>query len=250
MNTFLLGLMGMGRIFYDADKGGGSGGSGDGKGGKDGSDGGGGGDDIATIVKGLKESNDRMAKELADLKAAGGKPDPKDKSLNDRVEEDRKEKDKKAGDSKALEKALTFTLKSQDFLKENESILPKEMGEIFKAAEKETYDSAVEKASAIKAAMIQSFFKVEANIKVLTENQKESLEDYLKLTKNGKEERAQQIFENVFEPAMAMIKNIKKAEEIGRAKNGFGSSSDQQNAYKNKLLGLSKGHYLGEKEAK
>lgn len=245
MNSFLMGLMNMGRVFYDADKGAAGGAAGDGKGASaDGGSSGGGGTDLAAIVQGLKESNDRLMKEMAELK--GAKPN-QDKSLNDRVEEDRNNKAKKDSDNKALEQALTFTLKSHDFLKENESILPKEMGEIFKAAEKESYDSAVDKSNAIKAAMIQSFFKVQANIDILTPNQKTNLEDYLKLTKNGKEERAQLLFDNVFEPALLMVKSVKKAEEISRAKNGFGSSSSQDQAYKEKMMNLSKSHYLGEK---
>ena len=191
-----------------------------------------------------------MAEQIKELKAAleGLKPKvPEDKSLNEKVEADRKEKEKSQADQKTLESAITFTVKSGDWLKEHKEILPKEVEEIFQMADKEKYDSPIQKANAVKAGIIQSFFSVQANVDNLTESQKRTLEDYLKLTKNGREERAHQVFENIFEPAMAMTKQVKKAEEITRAKNGFGNESDNEKKYVEKLVKLSRSHYLGEK---
>ncbi len=241
MNKLFLGLIMMGMIRCAPDDGGGGGGGGDGKGGD-----GKGGKSDADIIKDLQAQiteRDGKIKELSD------KPKPKDDpSLNDRVKQEREEKDKKDGDQKALESAIRFSLQSEKFIKEHESILPKEVGDFFTAAEKEKYDSPIQKANAIKSAIIQSFFSVQANVDKLTPSHKNQLEDYLKLTKNGKEERAQSVFENIFEPSLEITKQIKKAEEITKAKNGYNNSSDADKAYKEKLMGLSKKHYLGEKK--
>jgi hypothetical protein len=118
------------------------------------------------------------------------------------------------------------------------------MTDIFQAAEKEKYDSPVHKANAIKSAMMQEFFSIQANVDLLTPHQKSSIEDYLKMTKLGKEEKAQAIFENVFEPALSMVKATKKAEELVRARNGYGNSNDMETNYKNKIMQLSGARYL------
>lgn len=168
-------------------------------------------------------------------------------SLTDKVRKDTDDRAKRDTDTKALEAALMFNLTSSEFIKANESLLPKEVGDIFKAAEKENYSSATEKANATKAAIIQSFFSMQANVDMLTENQKVILSDYLKLTKGGKEEKARQIYENLFEPTLESLKRIKKAEELSRSRNGFKNSSQIDEQYKEKLMSGSRKHYLGEK---
>lgn len=200
------------------------------------------------------------AKEMADLKAsnaalmarlekleAGGKDQKKDddSTLNDKVKKDQEAKDKQSKDSAELESALRFSLGSKDWLKTNSSLLPKEVEGLFNAAEKETYGSAIEKAQALKAGIIQSFFSIQANVDLLTPGLKSALEDYLKLTKNGKQERAQSIYDNVFEPAFEMLKRVKKAEQLRAT--GSTEGTDSETAYKNRMMALSKKHYLGEK---
>jgi hypothetical protein len=127
--------------------------------------------------------------------------------------------------------------------------MPNEIQEILTAAEKEKYDSATEKASAIKRAFIESFFAVQDNVDLLTTAQKATLDDYLKLTKNGKEAKAETVFENLFEPALETLKKVKKAEELGKARSGYASSSKVEDGYKARLMSGSKKTYLGEKGA-
>jgi hypothetical protein len=192
-------------------------------------------------VQALKEKIAALEKEKE-----GWKPSNVDLSLNDRVRRDREDRDKKDSSTKNLESALKFNLTSADFLKANDSVLPKEIGEIFQAAEREKYDSAIQKANATKSAVIQSFFAQQANVDLLTDNQKIVLSDYLKLTKDAKDEKAKDIYENLFEPALSMLKRIKKAEELGRTKMGFRDGSKGDTQYKEKLMGLSRKHFLGE----
>lgn len=227
------------------DKGGGGGGGsgGDGKGGdgKDGKgSGNGGGDDVAA----LRAANKALEERLAKLEAGGKKTDDAD-DLETKAKKAREAKEAAAGDSKKLEEALRFSLGAKDWLKANASLLPKDIEGIFTAAEKETYGNALEKDSAIKSGLIQSFFKVQANLDLLTAGPKSDLEDWLKLTPNGKEEKANSIFKSVFEPALSMLRAVKKAEQLNQG--GHVNSSEVDAAYKERLIKKSKQHYMGEK---
>jgi hypothetical protein len=192
-----------------------------------------------------------LAKELEALKAKNAEYEAKikelskeDPSLLDKARQQRKDDNQKGDDMKSLENALKFSLKSEEFLKTNASLLPKDVEDVFKAAEKENYGNAIEKVSAIKAGIIQSFFSVQANTDLLTPGLKTSLDDYLKLTKNGKQEKASQVYDQVFEPAFEMLKRVKKAEVLNK---GYGDDSDFDVAYKNKMMKLSKEVHLREK---
>ncbi len=199
--------------------------------------------DHAKEMADLKAANADLQKKLADL-AKPPPPNPDDPSLIDKARKQKEELDKKNSDSKALEKALMFSMKSEEFLKTNASLLPKDVTDIFKLAEKENYSNAIEKDSAIKAGVIQSFFSVQANLDLLTPTLKTSLDEYLKLTKDGKQEKAQAVYDSLFEPSFERLKAVKKAEALGK---GFGGHDDAETAYKNKMIILSKAHYLGEK---
>lgn len=188
------------------------------------------------------------AEDIAALKAKLAAYEEKEKQsnqdLNEKARIEREAALKKQGDFKSLEQAVEFNVNSKEFLKAHSSILPKETADIFAAAEKETYDSPVQKASAIKSGIITEFFKVQANLDLLTPSHKQTLDGFLKLTKNAKEEKAQEIYNNIFEPAIEMMKRIKKAEEVNRSLNGLGNSTDSEAAYAKKMKELSEKHYL------
>lgn len=192
-----------------------------------------------------------LAKEIADLKAqlaalAPKKDDPpKDKDLVDKAKDIQKNDSDKKSYEKNLQSALKFDLESQNFLKVNASLLPKDMPDIFKAANAENFESPIEKDQALKAGIIQSFFAVQQNLDLLTASQKNELETFLKLTKNSKQDKAQQIYDSIFEPTFENLKRIKKAEAL---RDGKGSDNYVQDAYKNRLIELSRKHYLGEKK--
>ncbi len=194
----------------------------------------------------LKTSNADLMARLAKLE--GRKPDDdkkNDDDLNDKAKKERQAKDKRSADAKQIEAALKFSLGSKEWLKNNAALLPAEMGDIFAAAEKETYDSAVDKDAAIKSGVIKSFFSVQSNLDLLTASQKSAIEEFLKLTNNGRVEKAQVLYDQIFEPAFEMLKRVKKAEELG--KSGLSTGTDAEDAYKKRLMDGSKKHYLGEK---
>lgn len=200
----------------------------------------------------LKTENETYKKPPAETPKPEPKPAEKpapdaDEDLTTKVRREQEEKAKSQGDAQKLEAALRFNLTSDKFISEHKSILPKEMADIFQAAEKESYDSPIEKANATKAALIQSFFSVQDNLDLTTPSHKAALEDYFRLTKKAKEERALDIYQNIFEPTVGMIKKIKKAEELTKAKGGYLTGSEFENAYKEKLMSGSRKHFLGDK---
>ncbi len=176
-------------------------------------------------------------------------PKPEGDPLRDKVEAERKAKEEGQASTKRIESALKFNLGIANFVKDNGDLLPSEIPEILKVADKENYDSAIQKANAVKVSFIQSFFSVKDHTEALTASQKVQLDDFLKLTKNGKEEKAEAIYENLFEPALETIKKVKKAEELGKARTGFASGTKVEDAYKARLMNSSKKTYLGEKGA-
>ncbi len=209
-------------------------------------------EELAAKFAESEAKNKELAETVAKLTAAkpeDKKPDPipENKSLNQKVEDDKQAKDLKEKDAKKLEAALSFNLLSDKFKEEHKSILPKDMTEIFAQAEKEKYDSPIDKANDTKSALIQSFFKIQANIDFLTPNQKSDIDDYLKLSKAGKSEKADEVYRNVFEPALSLLKQIKKVEELAKLRNGHSSPDDTDKMLTNKLIAASKSHHLGEK---
>lgn len=209
--------------------------------------------DLATFKAAQAERDTFKTKNAeyeAKIKELSATPPPKkdppadDPDLEAKAKAQREADEKKVSETKALERAINFNLKSADFLKTYETLLPKGIADIFTQAEKENYANAIEKDGAIKASMIQSFFAVQANMDLLTPGLKSSLDEYLKLTKTEKQVRAQNTYEAIFEPAFEMLKRIKKAEALNR---GFGTEGDEETKYKEKLSKLSRQHYLGEK---
>lgn len=185
------------------------------------------------------------------------KPEPKDdkkekheETLRDKASKEKQTEDEKKAEMAGIEKALTFNLTAQDFVKQNADLLPNDIGEILKIADKEKYDTAMQKAKAVKTAFIQSFFSVQSNVELLTAHQKSALDDYLKLTKNGKEDKAVFIFENIFEPAFETLKKVKKAEELGKSRSGLAASSKVEDGYKARLMASSRKTHLNEKGEK
>lgn len=190
------------------------------------------------------EAAARIAELEAELKKfKEAKPNPDDASLHDKAQRQREADDKSANQTVELESAIKFNLDAENFLKQNERFLPKEIGDIFAQANKEKFNSPIEKARELKASTLQGFFSLQANVDLLTAGQKAALDDYLKLTKNGKQEKAQQTFDMIFEPALEMLKKIKKAEALSKG-HAVGGEND---AYKSRIIAGSKRHYLGEK---
>jgi len=218
-------------------------------------DNGGGGGGTAPTVESLTAEKDALAKEKATLQAEleklkkGAKPNAEDDGEGDDLAEKarkaRDEKNKGQNDHKALEAALKFDMSSENFLKENEALLGSDIKDIFEAAKKETWTSAVQKEASIKSSLVQTFFKIQAHVDLLTAPLKQKLEDYKKLTKDGKEEKALEMYDYVFGPAFEMLKQLKKAEEI---KKGGGAIEDKtQPLWQQNLIKRSRQRYLGEK---
>lgn len=229
------------------EAGGGKGGGGSGTGGEGGKGAGGGETDHKKEIGELRTANEALMKRLEALegkKKTENNP-ADDPDLAQKAEKDRLAKEKQASDQKAIEAALKFSLGAKDWLKSNESLLPKSVASIFEQAENEKYASAIEKDGSIKSALIQEFFKVQANLDLLTDSQKSALDEFLSLTKNAKQEQAQKVYAVIFEPTFEMLKRIKKAEQLRQ--DGHSTATDSDEKYKDRMVMLSRKHYLGEK---
>lgn len=202
-----------------------------------------------------KITNDHKA-ELEKLnkgKKTKSDPDPDDDDdendddddLSDKARKEREKKEKASGREKSLEAAINFNVGSKNFLKDNEGLLPKNIESIFSAAEKETYDSAIEKANAIKAAVVSEYFSVQANHDFLTGAQKIEVDNFLKLTKNGKQEKVESVYSMIFEPTLENQRKVLKAKELN---NGDKNQTSAEKALADRMMKASKKHYLGDKE--
>lgn len=190
------------------------------------------------------EAAQREIEALKNPKPAGGGAPPDPNDLSEKARKEREAKDKEKNYAKQLESAIRFTHAAPEWLKTNEALLPKTVQGIFDAANKETYESPIDKDSAIKLGIITEYFTLQENVDLLTPAQKQSLEDFQKLTKNVKLERAQGFYDQVFEPTFETAKKIKKASEVSK---GTKTESSQEEAYKKKMISGSKKQYLGEK---
>lgn len=226
----------------------------DAKGDGDGGGGGGGGDagkkDDSSKGKSNDKSDDSDDDSDADKaeyeefkKWKASKSNDRDSDLTEKSRREREASDKSKADNKSFESAVTFNLTAKDFLKNNAALLPESIKDLFDTADKESWDSPVQKASEIKSGIVQEFFAVQQNHDLLTAAQKGALADYLKLTKDGKRDKAQNIYDSIFEPALERLRDAKKAEQVNRARNGYGDDSDQ--SYREKLITGSRKHYLG-----
>lgn len=208
------------------------------------------GPDAAALAKENAEIKEKLAayeKEKAE-REKGNQPPPKKDDPTDLAEKARLEREaneKKAGESKTLEGALKFTMGATTWAKENASLLPKNTASILEQADKENYGSAIQKANAIKEAVVLEFFAQQPNLDLLTESQKEALADFKLLTKNDRQDRVQQFYASVFEPTLESLRKIKKAEALQK---GLAEPSNAEDAYTKKLMEKSQAHhYRGKK---
>ncbi len=210
-------------------------------------------------LEALKESNPKAYEhimktrgELEELKKKGDPPSKKDDpppkkddgDLADKARREREETEKKGKYEKSLESALNFNIAAGEFLKSNAGLLPKTVEGIFAQAEKQKYDSAIEKANEIKVGVVSEFFAVQANHDLLTGPQKVELDDFLKLTKNGKQERVEQVYAMIFEPTLETLRKVEKAKQLN---NGSKNQTDAEKALADRMMKSSRAHYLGEK---
>lgn len=190
-------------------------------------------------------------KEYDDLMAGQKKADPPPTDppatdpLRDKVKNEREAREKADADTKAIETIVSFNLGLDEFVKKNADLLPAEIPELVKAANAERYETASAKAAAIKKAVLECFFQVQANVDCLTESQKRELEDFKKLTKEGREAKAGVLYTQLFEPTLEMNRRVKKAEELARGNNGIQTTSGTEAAYREKMIAAAHKKFLG-----
>lgn len=199
----------------------------------------------AKEISDLKAERDNMKAELDKQKVDKDKDKEKDNdTLAIKAQKDREAAAVKAGEIKTMEKAIEFNMKSKDWMKNNESLLPATVKGIFEQADKQNFANAMEKEAAIKVGIVSEFFAVQANVDALTPGLKSALDEWKILIQTEKQNRVQSLYDTVFEPTFEMMKQVKKAQQLQK---GQASDNDADNAYKKKLEKASRAHYLGEK---
>jgi len=211
----------------------------------DGAGGGGGGGtppDAAALAKENAELKAKLAE--AEKKSATPPPanDPAD--LAAKAAKEREEKEKGAKHEKDLEASIRFISGSKEWVKTNAALLPKNVESILEAAEKENYGSTIQKASAVKEAIVLEFFGHQANLDLLTASQKSTFDEFKGLTKDKRIERSQQVYDSIFEPTFETLKKVKRAEQVSK---GFKDESQGEQAYRDKRLKMARKQHLGEK---
>ena len=199
--------------------------------------------DPAKELEAERQKNADLLKRLEALEKATPKPDPAkpEDDLAAKAQKDREEKEKQAAATGKLEKAIRFTTGMADFVKTNATLLPKSLESILAQAEKEKYENAMDKAAAVQVALVSEFFAVQSNLDLLTDSQKNALAEFTALTKNVKQERVQQVYDMVFEPAFSTLKAVKKAQQV---RDGEIDPANEKAAYAKKIAEASKAKFL------
>ena len=203
----------------------------------------------AEEIAAMKAENEKLKADNLKLttpppKEPPAPPPADDPSLADKARQERENKEKSAKAEKSLESALTFIMGGTSFLKDNVGLIPKNIESIFAAAEKENYENKVQKANEIKVGVVQEFFAVQANHDLLTGPQKIELDEFLKLTKNGKQDRVENVYAMIFEPALETLRKVEKARQLNT---GTKNQTDSEKMLADKMMKASKAHYLGDK---
>ncbi len=173
-----------------------------------------------------------------------------DKTLAEKVEAERIAREKGQSDVAKIERDISYNLGVSKFVDDHKAYLSEDIKAILLAAEKEKYDSAGQKAAELRTEIIDAFFKVQANSDILTAAQKRILADFGKLTKDGKRQDSEKVYESVFEPALEMVKRVKKAEELNLAARGYATATGGPlGAYKQKLLEAAKRVIINKRKA-
>lgn len=187
----------------------------------------------------IKAQNKELSESIAKL--LGKKPEGDEDDLATKAAKERQQKEIESAKAKDLEKAMRFDIGVKAWHKDHIKMLPKTIEGIIVQADKENYGSTFEKTNAIKAGIVTEFFAVQENLDLLTDAQKIELEDFKKLTKNEKQDRVGKIYDNIFEPTFDQLKRLEKAKQVSK---GFDDGSTVQDAYKQKMVEISKKRYL------
>ncbi len=200
--------------------------------------------DLKAQFEAMKAENDKIKAELEGFKS---KKTTDDADLVKKAEDAKKSEDDKKAITRRQESAVKFNLTVGEFIKTNKDLLPSEVEDIVKQAEKENFDTAANKSAAIKVGIITKFFQVKENHDRLTASQRTAIDRFLNLTKNGKEDEVENVFDNVFAPALELVKAHKKAEEVSKARSGVANSSTGEIDYRDKLMKHSQKALMGGK---
>lgn len=185
-----------------------------------------------------KTENDAKAKEEADRKAK--EEADKGKDFSKQFDDKRKEEEKTKNWEKEIESSALFNSGLTAFLKDSGKLISPSIAGVVEIASKESYKDSIEKARGLKDVIVKEFFKVQSNLDHLTQSQRSKLDQFLDMTKNGRAEQVTQIYDELFEPTLSLVRKIEgyKVRSDGKSKNS------EENGIKSKLIEVGKKSYL------
>lgn len=200
---------------------------------------------VEQVKAAFTKREEELKAEIESLKKGKGKEgDPPEGDLVEKAKREREEKDKLNASQGEVERAVKFNLTIDQFAKDNKDFLPEDVGGILTQAAKEKYGSEFEKASALKTAIMKTYFSLQANLDSLTPSQKKSVDNWLALTPKGREEKSADMYDNVFEPCIDTVRRVKKAEEVSRARSGLATPTEAAEIHKKKIMDASMAAHL------
>lgn len=211
------------------EKAGGEGGSGGGAGGE-GNKGGDGGKEGGADLNALLTEIKSMRTELASLKSAP-KNEPEEDPTLKKIQDDKARKAKESATQDKVVRAAKFNLRFDTFLKEYAGVIPDDAQKIPTTASESDYPNELDRAAAMKASLMASFFKEEKNLRYLSESQLARWKTYQALGQVGRQEEADAVYDAVFEPAVNHARSIRQS-EIKNKEVSYTGSSDSDIIFK------------------
>ncbi|MDR0675554.1 MAG: hypothetical protein LBF97_00740 [Elusimicrobiota bacterium] len=162
------------------------------------------------------------------------------------AEELRKIEEQKKTDR--LQRTIKFNLSIDNFVETNKEFLPELTPKILQEIKNKNYSNEEELKKQIQKNLLVSFFSIQENIDVLSENKKPKILEYKALAEDEKEKQSD-IYWELLEDVVDKRQAIRKAEEVKKANGGYINTDSDKKKYDDKVFGL-KNHYIKSIEAK
>lgn len=186
---------------------------------------------------------EEQEKQILDFITKQGNPaepatPPKEEKTDNIVDEAKKryEQDNATKELNAsLANAIKFNLGIENFIKDNEAILPKEAKALFDTVNLKVYSTDVEKANVLRKGLIDQFIELKENFDILPNSLKERANKYKALTDDEKAKQSGQ-FWDIVEIGAAHKVLIRKAEQL--SKNGGQEAKTEFSEFEKRVFDL------------
>lgn len=164
---------------------------------------------------------------------------PPKEEKSDNIVDEAKQRYQKDSETKelnaSLANAIKFNLSIESFIKDNETILPKEAKALFDTVNSKVYSTDVEKANVLRKGLIDQFIELKENFDILPNSLKERAGKYKALTDDEKTKQSSQ-FWDIVEIGTSQKVLIRKAEQL--SKNGGQEAKTEFSEFEKRVFDL------------